>query len=102
GESFTLPDGSTVTAQGQYDVTLTSSGGCDSIVTTNLTVHPTYDISVDAVICEGDSYTLPDGSEVNSDGNYVITLSTTEGCDSIVTTNLTVTPFLRENIAVSI
>jgi gliding motility-associated-like protein len=90
GQTFTLPDGSSVTAAGQYPVTLTSSGGCDSIVTTNLTVSSVLTTSVDASICQGQSFTLPDGSTVTSAGQYPVTLTSSGGCDSIVTTNLTV------------
>jgi gliding motility-associated-like protein len=77
-----------VTAAGQYPVTLTSSGGCDSIVTTNLTVNSVLTSSVDASICQGQSFTLPDGSTVTAAGQYPVTLTSSGGCDSIVTTNL--------------
>jgi hypothetical protein len=40
GESVTLPDGSTVSAAGSYDVTLASVvTGCDSTITTNIAVQ---------------------------------------------------------------
>jgi uncharacterized protein YabE (DUF348 family) len=102
GQSFTLPDGSTVTAQGQYPVTLTSSGGCDSIVTTNLTVNSVLTASVDASICQGQSFTLPDGSTVTAQGQYPVTLTSSGGCDSIVTTNLTVNSVLTASVDASI
>jgi uncharacterized protein YabE (DUF348 family) len=102
GQSFTLPDGSTVTASGQYPVTLTSSGGCDSIVTTNLTVNSVLTASVDASICQGQSFTLPDGSTVTASGQYPVTLTSSGGCDSIVTTNLTVNSVLTASVDASI
>ena len=102
GQSFTLPDGSTVTASGQYPVTLTSSGGCDSIVTTNLTVNSVLTSSVDASICQGQTFTLPDGSTVTASGQYPVTLTSSGGCDSIVTTNLTVTDVLTTSVDASI
>jgi uncharacterized protein YabE (DUF348 family) len=101
-KAFTLPDGSTVTAAGQYPVTLTSSGGCDSIVTTNLTVNSVLTSSVDASICQGQSFTLPDGSSVTASGQYPVTLTSSGGCDSIVTTNLTVNSVLTASVDASI
>jgi hypothetical protein len=67
GESVTLPDGSTVSAAGSYDVTLASVvTGCDSTITTNVTVNPLLFSTVNEVICQGESVTLPDGSTVNA------------------------------------
>src|SRR6185295_6722892 len=42
------------------------------------------------VICPGTSFTLPDGSIVNSAGTYVDTINSIWGCDSIITTNLSI------------
>ncbi|MBU1717765.1 MAG: lamin tail domain-containing protein, partial [Bacteroidetes bacterium] len=53
GETYTLPDMTTVGAPGVYPVTLTSEqNGCDSIVETTLTVWPSYDIQSDLYISE--------------------------------------------------
>ncbi len=57
-------------------------------------VHPTYVVSVDASICEGDSIFL--GFFWESDpGVYENTLSTYFGCDSVVTTTLSVLPAIQ-------
>ena len=57
-------------------------------------VHPTYTVSVDASICDGDSIFL--GFFWESDpGVYENTLSTYFGCDSVVTTTLTVLPAIQ-------
>jgi gliding motility-associated-like protein len=98
GQSYTLPDGSSVSASGSYAVTLTSSAGCDSIVTTNLTVVNVLTSTVNAQICQGQSYTLPDGSSVSASGSYPVTLTSSGGCDSIVTTNLTVSSILNSTV----
>ena len=90
GETYTLPDGTDVNASGAYDVTLTSGTGCDSLVTTNLSVDAPVTSTLDANICLGETYQLPDGTEVTTAGTYDSNLSTAEGCDSIVTVNLTV------------
>jgi len=57
-------------------------------------VHPTYVVSVDASICDGDSIFL--GFFWESDpGVYENTLSSYYGCDSVVTTTLTVLPAIQ-------
>ncbi len=91
-ESYTLPDGAVVTAPGVYPVTLTTAAGCDSVINTNLLVHPTYAIFENPIICDDATYTLPDGTVVNTTGTYITNLLTIRGCDSIITTNLTVNP----------
>jgi len=81
----------TYNSNGIYIDTLISLfTGCDSIVTTNLTVLPIYTFSQALTICSGDSIYI--GSNFyNSSGIYIDTLTSLfTGCDSIVTTNLTV------------
>ncbi|HWB62875.1 MAG TPA: PKD domain-containing protein, partial [Chitinophagales bacterium] len=92
GSSYTLPDGTTTSTAGTYTNTLQSVSGCDSVVTTNLMVDPTYSFTVSQTMCPNDYYILPDGSTVNSSGTYVTHLQTVNGCDSTITTNLTVVP----------
>ncbi|MBX2844720.1 MAG: hypothetical protein KTR13_00790, partial [Saprospiraceae bacterium] len=101
-ETYELPDGTTVTAGGTYPVTLSSVSGCDSVIETRLTVQPTFNNTVQAEICDNETYTLPDGAQVNAPGSYTSSLITTFGCDSIITTQLTVQPtfFLEEDIAI--
>lgn len=89
-QSYTLPSGNTVNTTGIYTDTLFTTFGCDSIIITQLTVHPTSATSVIDSICAGTSYTLPDGSSVNTSGIYPVTLQNQYGCDSVVTTTLTV------------
>ena len=71
---------------------LTTDAGCDSVITTFLTVHPVFDVDVDAEICDGDTYVLPDGVSVTAAGTYSSTLSSIYGCDSVVNTTLSVLP----------
>jgi gliding motility-associated-like protein len=88
--NYTLPDGTVVNSAGSYPITLSSSAGCDSIVTTNLEVIPPINIDVNVSICSGAVYKLPDGTNANSSGNYPFTFQSSSGCDSIVTILLTV------------
>lgn len=92
GESYTLPGGNSVNTAGTYTDTLTSAAGCDSIVTTNLTLLPTFATDVYDSICQGDTYILPDGSTTSTAGTYSDTLTAVNGCDSVITTYLTVHP----------
>ncbi|RMG76862.1 MAG: gliding motility-associated C-terminal domain-containing protein, partial [Bacteroidetes bacterium] len=90
GESYTLPDGSTVTTPDIYEVVLQnqSAAGCDSIITVNLSQNPSFTISENVVICDSDVYVW-NGQTYNSTGVYTLNLQTVEGCDSILTLNLT-------------
>lgn len=92
GQTYTLPDGTLVATTGNYSTTLTSVAGCDSVVNTNLVVNPLYNVSQNAAVCQGQNYTLPDGSTVNAAGTYPVTLTAITGCDSVVSTNLTLNP----------
>ncbi len=59
--------------------------------TLTVNVYPTYSSSSTVALCSGQTITV--GSNVySSTGNYVDTLATINGCDSIRTTNLTVSP----------
>jgi len=91
GESFTV--GTSSYAQtGQFTDTLTSViTGCDSIVTLNLTVNPIYDVVLNENICDGDSFPIGNNS-FSETGTYTETLTTINGCDSVVTLNLSVYP----------
>nr|HQU40888.1 gliding motility-associated C-terminal domain-containing protein [Chitinophagales bacterium] len=91
GDIYTLPDGSTTTSSGIFSFTFVSAAGCDSIVTVDLTVNTVSSTTEDVSICDGGSYTLPDGTIATTDGTYISTLTSAFGCDSIITTNIIVT-----------
>jgi gliding motility-associated-like protein len=72
--------------------------GSEASVTVNF-IPPLFS-SVDAIICEGETYTLPDGSPQTQPGVYPVTIqSVVTGCDSIVTTTLEVFPVSVQNIS---
>lgn len=76
---------------GIYLDTLTTANGCDSIVTTNLTVNPSSQFFQNLTICDGQSVTV--GSNTYTlPGIYLDTLVAANGCDSIITTVLGVNP----------
>jgi gliding motility-associated-like protein len=94
GQSYTLPWGAIVSAPGSYRDTLRYATGCDSIRrTVNLAVQSPVLQTIDAVICQGATYTLPWGLVINTAGTYHDTLHYTTGCDSVRRiVNLRVTP----------
>ena len=92
GDNYTLPGGQSVTAPGVYTSSLHTVAGCDSIFVTTLTMRPTYSFTNAVSICSGESYLLPGGQTVSTAGTYRDTLQTFRGCDSVITTNLTVKP----------
>lgn len=100
GEGFTVGT-ETFNTDGNYEVTLPSSAGCDSIVSLDLTVVTALQTDLTEVICDGESFTV--GSEsFNADGDYSVSLTAVNGCDSIVDLNLTVLDFLQTDLVESI
>lgn len=79
------------TSSGIYNDLLTDVNGCDSILTTNLTVNPAITGSQAFTICDGSSITVGTSSH-NTTGNFTDVLTAFDGCDSTVTTNLVVLP----------
>lgn len=74
---------------GEYTETFESVNGCDSVVTLNLTVNPTYNHTEEATICEGERYEFG-GQNYNETGEYEHIFSAVNGCDSLVSLSLTV------------
>ena len=94
-------NGFNVSEAGTYTQTLQTINGCDSIVTLNLTVNPLASTNLAAAICEGSVYS-ENGFNVNEAGTYTQTLQTINGCDSIVTLNLTINPVASTNLMAAI
>ena len=100
GDSILL-GGAFQTSAGQYRDTLLNQDGCDSIIVTTLSILPSYAINQSATICEGDSILL-DGAFQTISGIYTDSLLTTDGCDSLIITTLTVFPIYNVNQVASI
>lgn len=87
GDSL-LINGNYEFSAGAYSNIMATTQGCDSILETVLIVNPNEQIFIDTTIYMGDSI-LIGGAYQNTNGSYSDTLSTSFGCDSIITTNLT-------------
>lgn len=82
--SYILPDGSEVEVAGDYVSYLTSVTGCDSIIHTALTVLQEISSAVNIHLCTGETYTLPDGTIVDSTDTFAYFYTAISGCDSTV------------------
>lgn len=82
---------------GNYVDTLASIAGCDSIVVLQLYVNDYLRDTIQDTICQGASISL--GTQtLTTTGNYIDTLQTSLGCDSIVVLNLYVNDYLRDTV----
>ena len=89
GESIML-GGASQTIAGTYYDTI-QSGGCDSLLVTELAVLPTSNSSITETVAFGSSYSF-NGNTYNQTGTYTATVMGANGCDSTITLNLTVLP----------
>ncbi len=94
--TVTYPDGSTtvITANTSHVSNLLSALGCDSLVTTNVTMDPTYNLTQNVNACENSTITYPDGTTatITANTSHISNLLTAANCDSIITTNVTMDP----------
>ena len=88
GESYTI-NGNVYTTAGTYTDIFPAANGCDSTVTTILTVNPVFAVNNPQTICQGESYTI-NGNVYTTAGTYADVFQSVNGCDSTVTTILSV------------
>lgn len=88
---------------GNYSTVLPggATNGCDSLIMLVLTVLPVKQTALNATVCEDYRYVFG-GDTLTASGVYRDTLPGSNGCDSIVTLNLTLVPFFASNIAAAI
>ncbi len=91
-DSYTWIDGNTyTTSNNTATFTLSNAAGCDSVVTLDLTINNSTTGTDVQTAC--DSYTWIDGNTYTSSNNtatFTIANGATNGCDSIVTLDLTI------------
>jgi len=88
--SYTAPNGTVLTSSGLYSITIPNSIGCDSIISITLTITGAI-TNPPAQVSACSSYTAPWGTVYTQSGSYTDTLTTVNGCDSIITVNLNIT-----------
>lgn len=82
----------TINQPGTYKDTLVNAVGCDSFLTMVLTKDTAHMVTVNKSICSYDSFYF-NGQFYKAEGTYNATFKNKDGCDSIVTLNLSVYPF---------
>jgi len=92
-------NGQFATESGEYTETFRTMEGCDSLVTTILTVEGGPNLAVDKLnLCAGESYSDDIGNKVFVSGLYNFMYISEEGCDSIITLDLLIPDTIREKI----
>lgn len=80
-----------LTESGLYERLIEARDGCDSIIQLDLKVIPTTKAAMFDTFCEGESWSYH-GFKTDTGGEFQITLVNANGCDSLVTVNLTEIP----------
>ena len=83
-------NGKEFNAAGTQSVTLQSVLGCDSVVTMNLYVNPNTTYEMTETVLENDLPYQLNGTDYTTTGTYTQTIENANGCDSVITLNLTV------------
>lgn len=89
-DSYTAPSGAVFTASGIYNDVVDFLNGCgDSTYTIDLTINNSTQNSFSETICNGSVYSW-NNQDYTSTGTYSQTFPAMNGCDSVVSLNLTV------------
>jgi len=98
GEPF-ISNGVFITDSGLYTERFQTRFGCDSLVTTMLTIEggPNADIR-DSTLCAGGHYADDIGNKVFVGGRYTFRFISEEGCDSTVTLDLLIPDTIRSEV----
>jgi hypothetical protein len=83
--------GEAYTQSGTYQALYTNALGCDSTYRLDLTIHPEYNQETTAEACAKYLWSLNNQTYTQS-GQHSVTLRTQEGCDSIITLDVTIHP----------
>lgn len=91
-ENYIFPDGTSqvIVSASSYISNLISQNGCDSIVTTNVSVFPIFVEHDTIAVCFNETITFPDGANQQVTGNstHISTLQSLVGCDSTIYTHV--------------
>ncbi|RMF20948.1 MAG: hypothetical protein D6765_16195, partial [Bacteroidetes bacterium] len=84
-------------APGVFPITLSNWQGCDSLVTLILNALPPSFGDTSVQICQGDVFSLG-GESFDTTGQYLVTLTGPNGCDSLVSIDLQVVSQLETHL----
>ncbi|MDW3190732.1 MAG: FG-GAP-like repeat-containing protein [Cytophagales bacterium] len=100
-DSYTAPSGAIFTSSGIYEDLIANSIGCDSLITIDLTINPTFNETASASICEGETYEF--GTQtLDMTGEYTEIFQSQNNCDSTVVLTLTVNAVYNESVSAEI
>ena len=85
-------NGLSIGSGGQHQVILTNAQGCDSVTLLNLTLIPVLSSTTNVTICANQAPYNWNGQSLSISGTTTVTLTSSFGCDSLATLNLTVNP----------
>ena len=89
--------GTTYTNTGEYEYHTTTVHGCDSLVTLHLTIIHSYYTDLYDTVCYGEPYTWYDETFTGT-GDHTHMLTSSNGCDSLLTMHLHQLPVVRVSI----
>ena len=102
GQTYTF-GGKVLAQSGNYSDTIVggSSSGCDSISNLFLFVKNSFSSNLEVTLCEGESYIIGDSTYFVS-GLFLDTLTTKDGCDSVLKIKLNILPkkFYTQKISI--
>ncbi len=87
-----LPNNSVVPITQTYTVSTTlanNAGNCPTTDQVIVTVNPSFITNLTDTICDGSTYFF-NGNPINSSGNYVDSLTSVSGCDSVITLDIVI------------
>ncbi len=86
GDSF-LYNGINYSVEGNYEIHLKNSHGCDSLILLSINVIPTHYFILQESICKDSSYHIAD-TLFTTAGQHLIHLISNDGCDSLISLTL--------------
>jgi hypothetical protein len=89
-------------AGGDYNATLLSATGCDSVATLHLLINPVVTGEETVTICEGQLPYTWNNQSLTVTGDYNTTLVNIVGCDSVATLHLNINPVVTGEETVTI
>lgn len=90
-------NGASLTAGTTQDFTFTSVSGCDSIVTVFVDPYPVYEEDLELTACSNETASY-NGTTLNPGDVQSFTLSTQQGCDSIINVTVVELPTYEEDL----